>query len=287
MELGKKATLYIVKKTPMALFLGEDIEALGDSIQLPKEEAQQLLENESLAVGDALEVYCYLNMDGQVAATLKAPILANGEIGILECVGSNRFGAFLNWGYEKDILLPFGEQLSEVKKGHKVLVGLYTDKSGRLCATQKLKKFLTIDEVPPYKVGDVVNGIVYDLSEEIGAFVAVEHRYFGLIFAEEVMPSMKVGDEVTARITKIREDYKINLSTSKRVDLQMDEDSAKIWSELEENGGFLPYHDKTDSEVIRRVFDMSKKAFKRSVGQLYREKRIRIEEDGIHRVDEQ
>lgn len=277
MELGKKVSLYVVKKTPMGLFLNEDADELLNSLTLNKHEMQSYGDVE---VGGQIDLYCYRNREGKLCAATNPPKVCNGEIGILEAVESNHNGAFLDWGYDKDILLPFSEQKEPVKKGHKVLVGIYTDKSGRLCATQKVRKILT--ENHSYNVGDVVSGIVYEMSEDIGAFVAVENKYFGLILSNEVMPYMKVGTEVTGRITKVREDGKVNMTVNKRIDLQMDEDSQRIYDALTENDGYLPYHDKTDSETIKRVFHMSKKAFKRAVGRLYKEQKIRIESDGIH-----
>ncbi len=160
------------------------------------------------------------------------------------------------------------------------MVGIYTDKSGRLCATQRLRKVLSADH--NYKEGDVVKGFIYDVNDEMGAFVAIDKRYFGLILSNEMMPNMNVGSEVVGRVTKIREDGKMNITLNKRVDLQMDEDSLAIYSALQDNEGFLPYYDKTDSETIKRVFHMSKKAFKRAIGKLYKEKKVRIGEDGIY-----
>lgn len=284
MELGKLTPLYVVKKTPMGVFLNDDPEELLNSVMLPKEDMAALTEKGSLALGDVVKAYLYRGHDNKLAVTTKAPLVANGDVGVLECVASNRFGAFLDWGMEKDVLLPFNEQLTEVKKGHKVLVGLYTDKSGRLCATQKIKKFLKPD--CPYGMDDVVSGVIYDIAEEIGAFVAVEGGYYGLVLSNEVMPHMAVGQKVTGRITKVRPDGKVNLTLNKRIDRQMDEDSEKIFESLRENDGFLPYHDKTEAETIRRVFNMSKKAFKRSIGLLYREKKIEIKEDGIYLISE-
>lgn len=281
LEFGKKQKLYVVKKTPMGLFLNEDPEELLNSMMLSKQEAQELAVAE---LGDAVEVYCYKNLEGKVVATLQAPIICNGEIGRLECVESNHYGAFLNWGYDKDILLPFSEQFNPVKKGHKVMVGLYTDKSGRLAATQKLKKVLAADH--NYEEGDVVTGMIYDMNDDIGAFVAVDNKYYALILSNEVMPNMRRGVEVTGRVTKVREDGKMNMTVNKRIDMQMDEDSLAIYTSLQDNGGHLPYHDKTDSETIKRAFNMSKKAFKRAIGKLYKEKKIRIDEDGIYLIEE-
>lgn len=279
MELGKKISLYVVKKTPIGLFLNEDPNELLNSLTLPREEVATLLEDQEINLGDQVEVYCYINQEKKLTATIVPPLVLNGEIGILECVESNHYGAFLHWGYDKDVLLPFNEQLMPVKKGYTVTVGIYTDKSDRLCATQKLRKFMLMDS--GYQEGDTVTGLIYDINDEMGAFVAVDNKYFGLILSNEVMPNMKRGQVVECRVTKVREDGKLNLTMNKRIDLQMDEDSTKIYEILTENGGFLPYNDKTDSETVRRIFFMSKKAFKRSIGKLYKEKKIDLTELGI------
>lgn len=278
LELGKKISLYVVKKTPIGLFLNEDPDELLNSMTLSREEVESL---EDIELGDQVEVYCFNGRDGKIVATLKAPIVSNGEVGHLEVVETNHFGAFLNWGYGKDILLPFAEQFKPAKAGHKLMVGIYTDKSGRLCATQKLRKVLSVEH--ELNEGDVVDGMIYDMADDIGAFVAINNKFFGLILSNEVMPNMKVGMKVTGRITKVREDGKLNMTINKRIDFQMDDDSTIIYRKLEDHGDFLAYNDKTDSETINKVFNMSKKAFKRAIGKLYKEKRIRIEDDGIHR----
>ena len=284
MELGKKIPLYIVKITPMGLFLNEDPEELLNSAILPKEDVQEIFGDEIPELGGQVDVYCYRTKDSKLVVTTKAPLVENGEIGILKCVESNQYGAFLQWGYDKDVLLPFNEQFFPVKAGYKVTVGIYTDKTGRLCATQKLRKFLRTDS--PFVEGDIVSGFIYDMKHDMGAFVAVNNKFFGLIMSNEVMPSMKIGSTISGRVTKVREDGKLNITVNKRIDFQMDEDSAKIYDILTKNDGFLPYHDKSNAETIRRVFDMSKKAFKRSIGKLYKEKRITIEEEGIRLIEE-
>lgn len=281
MEYGKLQPLYVVKKTPVGLFLNQEQGDLLGSIQLNKEDKEQLGD---VNVGDLVDVYIYKSIENKDVATLKKPIVVNGEIGILEATSSNRYGAFLNIGYDKDVLLPFSEQLGPVKKGHKVLAGLYTDKSGRLCATQKVRKVLGVEHA--HQIDDIVDGTIYEIAEHIGAFVAIDNKYFGLILSNELMPNMKVGDKVSGRITKIRDDGKMNMTPNKRIDVQMDEDSAKLYELLVENDGFLPYHDKTDSETIKRVFHMSKKAFKRAIGKLYKEKRIDIKATGIYKLED-
>lgn len=277
-----KQALYIVKKTPLGLFLHEEPGELLGGYTLQRQEAQTLENYESLQVGDQVEVYLYYDQKDKIVATLKAPKVALGTMGILEVVSSNHYGAFVNVGYDKDILVPFSEQLTPLKKGHKPLICLYIDKSGRVCGSQKVKKVLMTGA--PYKEGDEVEGIIYDVNDELGAFVAIDGKYYGLIFATEVLPSMKAGASFNGRVTKVRDDGKLNLTPTKRVDLQMDEDSQRLLELLKDNDGFLPYHDKTDSEVIRRIFGMSKKAFKRAIGKLYKDQLIDLKEDGIHLI---
>jgi predicted RNA-binding protein (virulence factor B family) len=282
-ELGKKQTLYVVKKTPMGLFLNEHSDELINSIMVSKQDLEAREEQIEHELGDTLDVYCYVDHQKKMQANFNPPLVCNGEIGMLEAVESNQFGAFLNWGYDKDILLPFSEQLMPIKKGHRIMVGIYEDKSGRLCATQKTKKIMTSDS--PFKEGDSVTGIIYDLKEDMGVFIAVSNKYFGLVLSNEALPSMRIGQMVEGRVVKVREDGKLNVTLTQRVHVQMDDDSEKVYGQLKDNDGFLPYHDKSDKDIINRVFNMSKGAFKRAIGRLYKEKKIEIKEDGIHLID--
>ncbi|VDN46544.1 RNA-binding protein [Petrocella atlantisensis] len=280
-ELGKKQTLYVVKKTPLGIFINENSDDLINSIVLSNQELERAGDEKVYELGDEIEVYCYLDQKKKLQGTLMPPLLCNGEIGVLEAIETNQFGAFLAWGYDKDILMPFSEQLRPIKKGYKVLVGIYEDKSGRLCATQKLKKILRSDS--PYKENDQVTGLIYDIKEDMGAFVAVEGKYYGLILSNELLPNMKIGQKVEGRITKVRDDGKLNLTTAQRIDFQMDSDSERLYLRLCDAGGFLPYHDKSDKDVINKAFNMSKGAFKRALGRLYKEEKILIKEDGIYK----
>lgn len=280
-ELGKKQTLYIVKKTPLGLFINEDPEELLNSLVLTKQVLKDV--EKEYELGDTIEVYCYVDLNKKLIATLTPPIVCNGEIGLLKVVESNRYGAFLNWGYDKDVLLPFSEQLYEVKVGNSVMVAIYEDKSGRLCATQKVKNTLLLES--PYKINDQVMGIIYDMKPDMGAFVAIDYKYFGLILSNEIMPNMKVGQIVEGRITKVREDGKLNMTIQQLVHIQMDSDSSRIYNLLCDNGGYLPYYDKTDKDTINQVFNMSKGAFKRGIGKLYKEHKIKLEDKGIRKID--
>ena len=190
-----------------------------------------------------------------------------------------KIGAFLDWGLEKDLLLPYSEQIVKVQKGDKYLVGLYVDKSDRLCATMKVYDFLRTDS--PYKKDDHVEGIIYETSDNFGVFVAVDNCYSALIPKREAFGRLKVGDRVSARVLKVREDGKLDLSVREKAFLQMDEDAALIMKRMEEYGGKLPFNDKADPELIKQEFGLSKNAFKRAVGRLLKEGRIKISEKNI------
>jgi predicted RNA-binding protein (virulence factor B family) len=188
-------------------------------------------------------------------------------------------GAFLDWGLMNDLLLPFKEQTYKVEEGDNVLVALYVDKSNRLCATMKVYDFLSTDS--NYKEGDIVTGMVYDKIDAFGVFVAVDNIYSALIPNNEIFKPLKYGEIVKARITSIREDNKLTLSLREKSYIQMDSDADMILELLKDEGGFLPYHDKSNSEDIKKKFNISKNAFKRAIGKLYKNGSIIIEDNGI------
>jgi predicted RNA-binding protein (virulence factor B family) len=192
-------------------------------------------------------------------------------------VGS--IGAFLDMGLEKDLLLPFREQTATVEEGEKVLVALYIDKSSRLCATMNVYEYLSMES--EYKKDDMVDGRIYQISKEFGAFVAVDDKYSGLVPAKEFVGKEKIGDLVNARVTGIKEDGKIDLSLHKKAHLQMQIDAVAIMEAIEDEGGSLPFTDKAAPELIRAEMGMSKNEFKRAIGALLKAGKIEILEDSI------
>ena len=198
---------------------------------------------------------------------------------MLEVVDVGRIGAFLDWGLEKDLLLPFKEQTTKVEKGDRCLVSLYIDKSGRLCATMKVYPLLRTD--PPYKKDDTVQGTVYEVSREFGVFVAVDNKYSALIPRREVYGRMYPGQKIEARVAAVKADGKLDLSIRHRIPEQMDADAQKIVERMEKSGGVLPFTDKADPERIRDELGMSKAAFKRAVGRLLKQGKINIGEAKI------
>ncbi len=278
-EIGKKQTLYMDHKTGFGVYLRDSMEK-GDKtaeILLPIKQVPA-----DLSVDDPVEVFVYRDSSDRMIATTRIPMLTLGETAVLEVVQVNSVGAFMYWGLEKDLLLPYAQQTRKVKKGDRFLVGLYEDKSSRLCATMKVYDMLRTDS--PYKKDDEVKGVVYASNPDFGVFVAVDCRYQAMIPKNELVRRFNMGEEITARVISVREDGKMNLSVRNKAHVQMDVDCEKIYDKLCQNDGFLPYHDKSAPDDIRAEFGMSKNEFKRAIGRLYRQKSIVIEADGIRKL---
>ena len=236
MRLGEKQVLTVVKTVDFGVYLGSDEER----VLLPKKQVP-----EGIEVGDPVEVFLYKDSSDRMIATTKEPKITLGELAVLEVADVGRIGAFLDWGLEKDLLLPFKEQTVKVEKGDRCLVSLYVDKSGRLCATMKVYPLLRTDS--PYKKNDMVRGTVYGISREFGVFVAVDDRYSALIPRREVYGRMFIGQQVEARVADVKADGKMDLSVRGRIPEQMDADAQQIMERIEKNGGCLPFTDKARS----------------------------------------
>lgn len=269
-NLGKKVRLMIVKEVEFGVYLGNKEE----KVLLPKKQVPRGLE-----AGDPVEVFLYKDSSDRLIATTNEPKLTLGELAVLKVVDVGKIGAFLDWGLEKDLLLPFREQTAKVRKGDEVLAALYVDKSGRLCATMKVYEKLRQDA--PYQKDDQVEGIVYDTSDNFGVFVAVDDCYSALIPKREAFGKLRVGERVHARVIKVREDGKLDLAVREKAFLQMDTDAQMIMERLEASGGKLPFTDKADPELIKRELGLSKNAFKRAVGRLLKSGKIEIREKSI------
>ena len=275
-ELGKRQLLTVVREKEFGVYLAED----------PKDETAVLLPAKQVPagtrVGDRLEVFIYRDSEDRLIATTREPKLQVGETAVLTVKETGKIGAFLDMGLEKDVLLPFKEQTERVRPGQQCLAALYVDKSGRLAATMKVHPYLSGDS--PYEKDDRVSGMVYEVSPQIGAFVAVDGRYYGLIPAKEFFGNVRPGDTVQARVTKVRDDGKLDLSLNEKAHIQMNTDAETVMEALEARGGVLPFTDKADPEIIRQEFAMSKNAFKRAVGHLLKEGRVRITGKTIEKV---
>lgn len=264
----------VVKKVDFGVYLGTE----DERVLLPKKQVPS-----GVGIGDPVEVFLYKDSKDRLIATTQEPKIVLGEVKALKVADTGRIGAFLDWGLEKDLLLPFKEQTAKVKKGDSCLVSLYVDKSGRLCATMKVYEKLRKDS--PYKKDDRVQGIIYEQSDNFGLFVAVDDIYCALIPKKEVYGKLHVGDRIEARVTEVKPDGKLDLSVREKAFIQMDADAKMVLERMDAHGGRLPFTDKADPEVIKKETGLSKNAFKRAVGRLMKEGRAVIEKDGIVRKD--
>ena len=277
-RLGEKQELVIVKKVDFGVYLAVSFEDAAEHILLPVKQVP-----EGKKVGDRVEVFVYRDSGDRMIATVREPKLQMGQLAELTVAQVGKYGAFLDWGLEKDLLLPFREQRGRVQQGDKVLVMLYIDKSSRLCATMNVYGALRTDS--PYKAEDRVHGRVYELSDNFGAFVAVDKLYSGLIPKKELYGDIQPGTDIEARVLRVREDGKLDLSVREKAYLQMDADAEKILKLLDSYEGALPFSDKAAPEVIKHETGMSKNEFKRAVGRLLKQGKVEIGERTIRRVN--
>lgn len=280
MKLGIEQKLAVVKKTDFGVYL-TDIEKVDkadrgteDEVLLPKNQITEPVE-----IGTELEVFLYKDSEDRLIATRIKPLLTLGGIAKLRIKEVTRIGAFLDWGLPKDLLLPFKEQRKPIETGEEIMVTMYVDNSDRLCATTYIYERLS--ELTPYNKDDKVKGTVFEINEEYGAYVAVDDKYSALIPKKELHVKLNLGDKIEARVLEVKEDGKMDLSLRDKSYIQMDSDSKLIYNKLKKAGGFLPYHDKSDAEGIKEEFAMSKAAFKRAIGRLFKERAIVIEKEGI------
>ena len=277
-ELGKMQDLIVVKKVDFGVFLNTPTGDDTEKILLPKAQVPK-----DTQLKDVLTVFVYKDSEDRPIATTTEPELTLGQVARLFVKEVTRIGAFLEWGLAKDLFLPFKEQLYPVQEGDAVLVKLYIDKSERLCASMKVYDTLKNDS--SYQKDDEVYGRVYEISENFGVFIAVDDKYSALLPKKEVFESYRINQPVYARIAQVMEDGRLTLSVRKKIPHQMDEDAELIYDCLETAGGFLPYHDKSDPDTIKREFHMSKNAFKRAIGHLMKDGKISIEKNGIKKAD--
>ncbi|MBQ7795984.1 MAG: S1 RNA-binding domain-containing protein [Lachnospiraceae bacterium] len=277
MELGKMQTLEVIKETDFGVYLAEPgtgANSLEKGVLLPKKMIPA-----GTKLGDKLEVFLYKDSEDRIIATTTVPKVSLGETAVLEVRETSKIGAFLDMGLEKDLLLPFKEQTHQVRKGERVMIALYIDKSKRLAATMKVYPYLRSDA--PYHTGDEVNGFIFEINPDLGAFVAVDEKFHGMIPKRELFGGFKIGQEVHARVTKVREDGKLDLSAREKAHNQIFADAELVMQVINEFDGVLPFNDKASPEVIAREFKLSKNAFKRAVGHLLKEGKIEITEKSI------
>lgn len=270
--------LTIVKKVDFGVYLAKEQEAdPEEKVLLPRKEVP-----ENAQPGDEIEVFLYRDSKDRMIATVRQPKLSLGEVAVLRVKENGKMGAFLDWGLEKDLLLPFREQVRKVRPGEECLVALYLDKSKRLCATMKVYHYLRTDS--PYEKDQKVTGTLYEISDNFGAFVAVDNCYSALIPKKEPLGNARVGDTVEARVTEVLKDGKLSLSLREKAYIQMNEDAQKLLKLLEEQGGELPVGDKSSPEKIKELTGMSKNEFKRAAGNLYKQRLVQVEEHQLYQL---
>lgn len=270
--------LTIVKKVDFGVYLAKEQEAdPEEKVLLPRKEVP-----ENAQPGDEIEVFLYRDSKDRMIATVRQPKLSLGEVAVLRVKENGKIGAFLDWGLEKDLLLPFREQVRKVRPGEECLVALYLDKSKRLCATMKVYHYLRTDS--PYEKDQKVTGTLYEISDNFGAFVAVDNCYSALIPKKEPLGNARVGDTVEARVTEVLKDGKLSLSLREKAYIQMNEDARKLLKLLEEQGGELPVGDKSSPEKIKELTGMSKNEFKRAAGNLYKQRLVQVEEHQLYQL---
>ncbi|MCP4396034.1 MAG: RNA-binding protein [bacterium] len=279
-EVGKMQSLTVEKLLSFGAYLDAGTGNSSDNILLP---ANQLPPR--VHPGDTLDVFIYRDSEDRLIATRKQALAQVGELAYLKVAEKSTVGAFLDWGLEKDLFLPFSEQIYRIDEEEFYLVGVYLDNLGRPCATLKVEKLLKTDS--PYTQNDIVDAVVYSVKRDIGAFVAVDQIYSGFIPEQDAFFPIKVGARLTLRVAEVLEDGRLTLSTRQLAHKQMKDDAAMILELMHRNDGILPLNDKSPPEEIKRYLHMSKKAFKRAIGQLLKAQHIEQTARGIRlRKDE-
>lgn len=274
-EIGKYNTLYANRVSDFGMYLRD---AKGNEVLLPNKYVP-----EDMLVDDEIEAFVYNDSMDRITATTRQPLILLNELKTLKVVEVNAYGAFLDWGLEKDLLVPFSQQSVKMEPGNSYLVYLYLDeKTERLVATSKISRFLDNSEIK-VEVGQEVDLIV-DKETDLGWNVIIDEAYNGLVFRSDVFQSVQIGQHLKGYIKKIRPDNKIDVTLQKASHKSMDKYSQIIMDELTAQNGFLDLNDKSDPAEITARLEMSKKNFKKAIGALYKKRRITMEKGGIRIV---
>ncbi|ASO07609.1 hypothetical protein GQ41_1205 [Arenibacter algicola] len=270
--LGKYNNLEILRDTTVGLFLGDDE---GNDVLLPNKYVPEEFE-----IGDHLDVFCYLDHEERIVATTLVPFVTVDQFQLLQVAEVNEYGAFMDWGLEKHLLVPFREQRNKMQEGQWYVVYCYLDeKTDRLVASNKLDKFLSNDELTVQALDEV--DLVVTRLTDLGWEVIINHKHKGLVYSNEIFKKVAVGDKLKGYIKNIRPDNKIDVSLQPIGYKSLEPAANLIYEKLVANGGILNLHDKSDPEDIKRIMQMSKKTFKKGIGALYKERKIEIKPDSI------
>jgi len=271
-KIGDYNTLNVARSTSVGVFLDD---GEGTEILLPNKYVP-----ENVQVDQSIEVFCYLDHEERPVATTLRPLVIRDQFAFLKVAQVNKFGAFLNWGLEKQLMVPFKEQRIRLEEGRSCVVHCFMDEQTfRLVASTKLDKFLK-KEGNTYKENDEVS-LLISRKTDIGWEVIIDNEYKGLLFFSDVFRAIKIGDSCTGFIKKVREDGKIDVALEPIGIKILGAAAGRILNELKDKGGFLPLHDKSPPSDIKEMLQMSKKAFKKGVGVLYKQREIELLPDGI------
>ena len=274
-ELGKYNQLEVVKSVDFGLYLdgGDNGEILLPARYVP----------EGCKPGDMLNVFIYLDNEERLIATTLDPLVQVGEFACLEVAWVNEYGAFLDWGLMKDLFVPFREQKMKMLKGRKYVVHAHVDEeSYRIMASAKVERYLS-KEMPPYQVGEELEVMVWHQTD-LGYKVIVENKFSGMLYRNEVFQALEPGMKLQAFVKQVREDGKLDMSLHKGGAKKIGSFVDALYDYIKEHEGYIPFHDKSDAEDIYATFGVSKKVFKKSVGDLYKKRLIVLEEGGIRLV---
>jgi len=281
-EIGKYNTLTILRETKVGLYLGLPDENTDSSedILLPNKYVP-----EHFVIGTKITVFVYLDYEERPVATTLEPYILLNEFALLRVNYTNKFGAFMDWGLEKDLFVPFKEQARPMEQGHLYLIYMYMDEmTDRLVGSSKIDQFLDNENIT-VENGEKVDLIVSHITE-MGINVIINEKYQGLLYKNEVFEDLRTGDRITGYIKNIRPDGKIDVSLQSFGMEHVDISAQAILNELKAGYGFLSLNDDSHPEDIKTALKMSKKTFKKAIGTLYKQKLIEIKKDGIYLVKE-
>ncbi|CAM3364675.1 S1 RNA-binding domain-containing protein [Zobellia roscoffensis] len=274
-ELGNYNELEVLRDTSVGLFLGSKT---GTEILLPNKYVPKVID-----IGDTINVFCYLDHEERPIATTLTPSVIRNKFGFLQVAEVNKIGAFMDWGLEKHLLVPFSEQRDKMKEGQWYVVRCYMDEvSFRLVGSNKIDKFLSNDELTVRERQEVE--LLFTRLTDLGWEVIINDQHKGLVYSNEIYKHVAVGDRTKGYIKNIRPDNKLDISLQPLGEKVLEPAAEAIYKKLMAHGGYLALHDKSDPILIKKELQMSKKTFKKGVGTLYRERKILIKEDGIHAI---
>ncbi|MGP1994150.1 CvfB family protein [Zobellia laminariae] len=274
-ELGNYNELEVLRDTSVGLFLGSNT---GTEILLPNKYVPKVID-----IGDMIKVFCYLDHEERPVATTLTPHVIRNKFGFLQVAEVNKIGAFLDWGLEKHLLVPFSEQRDKMKEGQWYVVRCYMDEvSFRLVGSNKLDKFLSNDELTVREREEVE--LLFTRLTDLGWEVIINDEHKGLVYSNEIYKHVAVGDRTKGYIKNIRPDNKLDVSLQPIGEKLLEPAAEAIYKKLMAHGGYLALHDKSDPALIKQELQMSKKTFKKGVGTLYKERKIEIKDDGLHAI---